>query len=63
MAPMGMFFDQSTDIMVILLRAAGAGRRSADIVMAVGLRWWLHLEMKWVSVSGGADKWSYGLYS
>ena len=37
-----MFFDQFRDFMIILLRAAGAGRRSADIVMAVGLRWWLH---------------------
>ena len=33
-----MFFDQFRDFMIILLRAAGAGRRSADIVMAVGLR-------------------------
>jgi len=41
-SPLRMFLDQSTDIMIILLRAAGAGRRSADIVMAVGLRWWLH---------------------
>ena len=36
-----MFFDQFRDFMIILLRAAGAGRRSADVVMAVGLRWWL----------------------
>ena len=41
-SPLRTFLDQSTDIMIILLRAAGAGRRSADIVMAVGLRWWLH---------------------
>ena len=37
-SPLRMFLDQSTDIMIILLRAAGGGRRSADIVMAVGLR-------------------------
>jgi len=41
-SPLRMFLDQFTDIMIIPLRAAGAGRRSADIVMAVGLRWWLH---------------------
>ena len=37
-SPLRMFLDQFTDIMIILLRAAGAGRRSADIVMVVGLR-------------------------